>query len=68
MPASSTITQIRLDNIIIGLNVALDTVEVVSKRLKTPFLGPIVSTVWSILSVAQVTLGLSGFMETNHSD
>jgi hypothetical protein len=58
MAYQPTITQIRLDNIIICLNAAVATVEVVSKGLKTPFLGPIVTTMWSLLSVVQVTSAL----------
>jgi hypothetical protein len=65
MASQPTITQIRLDNIIICLNAAVATVEVVSKGLKTPFLGPIVTTMWSLLSVVQVTLGHSSFTGTD---
>ncbi|KAJ7465512.1 hypothetical protein FB451DRAFT_1486947 [Mycena latifolia] len=53
MPTLSAITQIRLDNIIICLNAAVSTVEVVSTGLETPFLKPIVTTMWSLLSVVQ---------------
>jgi hypothetical protein len=56
MPLQPSVTQIRLDNIVISLNAAVTTVEVISKGLKTPFLGPIVATLWSLLSVAQVIL------------
>jgi hypothetical protein len=55
MPFQPTIAQIRLDNIIVSLNAAVTIVEVVSKRLETPYLGPIVTTIWSLLSVVQVT-------------
>ncbi|KAJ6549254.1 hypothetical protein DFH09DRAFT_1039450 [Mycena vulgaris] len=53
MPTPSTLTRIRLDNIIICLNAAVTTVEVVSRELNTPFLGPIVTTMWSLLAVVQ---------------
>jgi hypothetical protein len=56
MPIRPTITRIRLENVIIRLNTAVATVEVVSKGLNTPFLGPIVTTMWSLLSLVQVTL------------
>ena len=65
MPLQPTVTQIRLDNIIISLNAAVTTVELISKGLKTSFLAPIVATMWSLLSVAQVTLGHSGFTGTD---
>jgi hypothetical protein len=65
MPAQSTLTQIHLDNIITGLNAALATVEVISTELKTPFLEPIVTTMWSLLSAGQVSAGHLGLMETN---
>jgi hypothetical protein len=61
MPSQPTVTQIRLDNIIICLNAAVTTVEVVSNGLKTPFLGPIVITMWSILAVVKVTLACPSF-------
>jgi hypothetical protein len=61
MPSQPTATQIRLDNIIICLNAAVITLEEVSKGLKTPFLGPIVITMWSILAVVKVTVTLPGF-------
>jgi hypothetical protein len=54
MPSKSAITQIRLENIITCLNAAVTTVELVSKGLKTPFLEPIVNTVCSLLTAAQV--------------
>jgi hypothetical protein len=54
MPFKSTITQNRLENIIICLNGAVTTVELVSKHLKTPFLEPIVNTICSLLTAAQV--------------
>jgi hypothetical protein len=59
MPFSSAITQIRLNNIITCLNVAVSTVEIISKELGTPFLAPIVTTMWSLLSAVQVTLAHS---------
>jgi hypothetical protein len=60
MPLQPTITQIRLENIIGCLNAAVTTMEVVSKGLETRFLGPIVATMWSLLSAVQVTLGSPG--------
>jgi hypothetical protein len=54
MPTQSTITQIRLDNIQTCLHAAVTTVQVVSKGLKTPFLEPIVNTMWSLLGAVQV--------------
>jgi hypothetical protein len=65
MPSPSVITQIRLDNIIICLNAAVSTVEVISQWLDTPFLGPIVTTMWSLLSVIQVTLDHPGAKGTD---
>jgi hypothetical protein len=65
MPSQPTVTQIRLDNIIICLNAAVATVEVVSKRLKTPLLGLIVTTMWSLLSMGPVTPCFAGSMGTD---
>jgi hypothetical protein len=67
MPAQSTITQIRLNNIITCLNAAVTTVEVVSKGLKTPFLQPIVNTVWSLLSAVQVIFSHSGALKLTNT-
>jgi hypothetical protein len=63
----TTITQVRLDNIIICVNAAVTTMEVISKRLSTPFLGPIVATTWSILSMAQVLIDSEGWQELPNS-
>jgi hypothetical protein len=57
MPFQPSISQMRLDNIILWLNTAVPTVETISNGLNTPFLGPIVSTMWSLLYVIQVVLG-----------
>jgi hypothetical protein len=54
MPSKSTVTQIRLENKTACLNGAVTTVELVSKNLKTPFLEPIVNTVCSLLTAAEV--------------
>jgi hypothetical protein len=68
MPAHSSITQIRLDNIKTCLNDAVTTVDVLSKNLKTPFLEPIVNTMWSILGTVQViVLGHLGAMELTNT-
>jgi hypothetical protein len=56
MPSKSAIIQIRLENIVASLNGAVTTVELVSKNLKTPFLEPIVNTVCSLLTAAQVII------------
>jgi hypothetical protein len=64
MPTKPTITQIRLENILTGLNTAVTTVERVSKGLKTPFLEPIVNTVCSLLVAAQVLLSHPDLMAT----
>jgi hypothetical protein len=56
MPSKSAITQIRLENIITCLNAAVTTVKLVFKGLKTPFLEPIVNTVCSLLTAAQVSV------------
>jgi hypothetical protein len=61
MPFQPTITQIRLENIIICLNAAVPTLAAMSERLKTPFLGPIVTTMWSLLSVVKVTIRSVGY-------
>jgi hypothetical protein len=57
MPLKSAITQTRLENIIVCLNAAVTTVERVSTGLQTPFLEPIVNTVCSLLTAAQVIIG-----------
>ena len=56
MPSKFAITQIRLQNIITCLNGVVTTVELVSKNLKTPFLEPIVNTVCSLLTAAEVII------------
>ncbi|KAJ6493488.1 hypothetical protein DFH09DRAFT_1104483 [Mycena vulgaris] len=53
MPPQSTVTQIRLDNIVVCLNAAVAAVEVISKGLETPFLGPIVTTMHSLVIAIQ---------------
>jgi hypothetical protein len=68
MPPQPTITQIRLDNIIICLNAAVTTLEALSKKLKTPFLGPIVITMWSLLAVLQVSLAHPNYRELTASE
>jgi hypothetical protein len=67
MPAQSSITQIRLDNIIICLNAAVTTVEAVSKGFKTPFLQPIVNTVVSLLGAVQVIFRSSGGLKLTNT-
>jgi hypothetical protein len=62
MSPQSTVTQIRLDDIVICLNAAVATIEVISKGLETPFLGPIVNTVHSLVISVQVILGESDLM------
>jgi hypothetical protein len=54
MPTPSAVTQMRLNNIIICLNAVVTTVEVISTHLDTPFLKPIVTTMWSLLTTVQV--------------
>ncbi|KAJ6583437.1 hypothetical protein DFH09DRAFT_1275203 [Mycena vulgaris] len=53
MPPQSTVTQIRLDTIATSLKAVVTTVEVISKELNTPFLAPIVTTMWSLLDTIQ---------------
>jgi hypothetical protein len=63
MPSQPTVTKIRLGNILVCLNAAVTTMEVLYRGLNTPFLGPIVTTMWSLLAVVQVALrhpGLTG--------
>jgi hypothetical protein len=60
-------TQIRLENITTCLNAAVTTVEVVSKELNTPFLAPIVSTMWSLLSTVQVYFSHSGTLKLTNT-
>ena len=66
MPSKFAITQIRLENIVTSLNTAVATVELVSKGLKTPFLEPIVNTMWSLLSTVQVGFSHSGALEVTN--
>ena len=56
MPTQSTMIKIRLENIATCLNAAVITLELISKELKTPFLEPIVNTVCSLLTAAQVII------------
>jgi hypothetical protein len=63
MPTQSAVTQIRFDNIILCLKAAVTTVKVAAKGLKTPFLGPIVNTMWSLLGAVQVVFSQSGALE-----
>jgi hypothetical protein len=57
MPLQPSVTQIRLNNIITSLNAAVTTLEVISKLLTTPFLQPILNTVKSLLTSAEVGFG-----------
>jgi hypothetical protein len=65
MPSRSAITQIRLDNIITCLNATVNTVELVSKGLKTPFLEAIINTVCSLSAAVQVIIQDPDFMVTD---
>ncbi|KAJ6490557.1 hypothetical protein DFH09DRAFT_1086100 [Mycena vulgaris] len=53
MPHQPTVTQIRLNNILTALGVAAVTFQAVSDSFQTPFLGPISSTIWSLLATMQ---------------
>ncbi|KAJ7159793.1 hypothetical protein C8R46DRAFT_374243 [Mycena filopes] len=50
MPTQTTTTQTRLNNVAKGVSAAVDTLELVSSTLKTPFLGAISSTCRSLLT------------------
>jgi hypothetical protein len=67
MPAQSTLTQIRLDNICLCLDVAVTTVQLIAEGLKTPFLTPIVNTMWSLLGAVQVVPDHLGALELTAS-
>ncbi|KAJ7448550.1 hypothetical protein FB451DRAFT_1147529, partial [Mycena latifolia] len=58
MPRRRTVTQIRLNNIVTCLGAAVNTLEVISKSLETPFLLAISSTVRS-LSMAVQTIQMN---------
>jgi hypothetical protein len=64
MPAEPVIPQIRLENITTCLNAAVATVELVSRGLKTLFLGPIVNAVCLLLTAAQVLVSHPDVMVT----
>jgi hypothetical protein len=68
MPTQSSIAQIRLDNIQTCLNAAVTTLEAALKVLRTPFLEPIVNTMWSLLGAVQVVFSRSGALELTTTD
>ncbi|KAJ7159787.1 hypothetical protein C8R46DRAFT_374191 [Mycena filopes] len=51
MPTQTTTTQTRLNDVAKGVSAAVDTLELVSSTMKTPFLGAISSTCRSILTL-----------------
>ncbi|KAJ7160613.1 hypothetical protein C8R43DRAFT_1105222 [Mycena crocata] len=53
MSSQPTVTQIRLKNITTSLRVAVNTLDVLSQTLESPFLKPISSTSQSLLTVAE---------------
>jgi hypothetical protein len=67
MPTHSSVTQTRLQNITTSLNAAVTTVDMVSKNLKTPFLDPIVNTMWSLLGISQVVFSHSDTLELTNA-
>ncbi|KAJ6552573.1 hypothetical protein DFH09DRAFT_1280887 [Mycena vulgaris] len=52
--SSPTASQIRLKNIVTCLGAAVNTLEVISRSLETPFLQPISSTIQSLLVSVQI--------------
>jgi hypothetical protein len=54
MPSQSTITKVRLNNILTGLNGAVNTLELFATSFNTPFLTVISSTVCSLQVAMQV--------------
>ncbi|KAJ6520999.1 hypothetical protein DFH09DRAFT_1426346 [Mycena vulgaris] len=53
MPPQPTVTEIRLNNILKCVTIAVDTLEVLAHSFKTPFLEPISNTAKSLLTVVQ---------------
>ncbi|KAJ6576970.1 P-loop containing nucleoside triphosphate hydrolase protein, partial [Mycena vulgaris] len=53
MPPQPIATEIRLNNILKCFTIAVDTLEVLAKSFKTPFLEPISNTVKSLLTAVQ---------------
>ncbi|KAJ6603367.1 hypothetical protein DFH09DRAFT_1270255 [Mycena vulgaris] len=53
MPLQPNISQIRFNNIVTALTVALATFKAVTESLKTPFLEPILNALQSLLTVVQ---------------
>jgi hypothetical protein len=52
----STITQNRLDNVVMCLTMTTDTLQVIADSIKTPFLGAIINTTQAVLKNIQVSL------------
>ncbi|KAJ6580568.1 hypothetical protein DFH09DRAFT_1309885 [Mycena vulgaris] len=62
MPPRPTITQLRFINIVACLGGAVNTLEVISKSLETPFLQVMSSTIRSLLTAVQA----SSYNNTTH--
>ncbi|KAJ6573191.1 hypothetical protein DFH09DRAFT_1312440 [Mycena vulgaris] len=53
MPRQPTVAQVRFNNIITCLSAAVNTLDIISKTLETPFLPAIASTMNSLLLSVQ---------------
>jgi hypothetical protein len=52
---SSTGTQNKLDNVVRGLTMTTDTLEIIADSMQTPFFGSIINTTQAILKNIQVS-------------
>ncbi|KAJ7887227.1 hypothetical protein B0H14DRAFT_3724876 [Mycena olivaceomarginata] len=51
---SPTVTQNRLDNVVIGLTMTTNTLQIIADSIKTPFLGAIINTTQAVLKNIQL--------------
>jgi hypothetical protein len=50
-----TVTQNRLDNVVTGLTMTTNTLEIIADSIQTPFLGAIINTTQAVLNNIQVS-------------
>jgi hypothetical protein len=66
MPPSIT-TQNRLENVVTGLTMATNTLEIIADSIQTPFLGAIINTTQAVLENIQVSFVEGTYIDVEFS-